>query len=174
MKKTFCLLTVFLAMTAVLAAQEVQIKEAKPFSYAYLDCQGSYQQIPQKIGLFMQEFFKQQLVPYGEFFGLYLNSPEQVPETELRWRVGFPVDAKAEVKAPLLKDEFPFTVMAVYLYVGPYEQAASCYAKIFGFIDQNGYRVAGPIMEKYLDQNPQAVEPAKLRTEIVVPVAKKP
>jgi len=154
-------------------AQEIQIKEIAPFSYAYLECIGSYQQIPGKIGTFMGEFFKQKLWPAGQFFGLYLNSPQQVKEEELKWQVGFPVAKDATVAAPLKKGEFPHTRIAVYLYVGPYENVGSAYGRIVQYIDTSGYKVSGPIMEKYLDQNPQAVKPADLRTEINIPIDKK-
>jgi effector-binding domain-containing protein len=63
--------------------------------------------------------------------------------------------------------------MAVYLYVGPYEKSAGAYTKIMEFIEKSGFKAAGPIMEKYLDMNPQAVKPEELRTEINVPVEKK-
>ena len=154
-------------------AQEIQIKGIAPFSYAYLECSGSYQQIPAKIGTFMGEFFKQKLWPAGQFFGLYLNSPLQVKEEELKWQLGFPVVKDAAVAAPLKKGEFSHTRIAVYLYVGPYENVGSAYGKIGEYIDKNGYKISGPSMEKYLDQNPQAVKPAELRTEINIPIEKK-
>jgi len=85
--------------------------------------------------------------------------------------VGMPADAA--VAAPLLKGECKATKMAVYLYVGPYEKVGDAYGKVFQFIEQNGYKMAGPAMEKYLDMNPQAVKPEDLKTEINVPVEKK-
>lgn len=167
----FCLLMVVISVLS--RAQEIQIRPIAPFSYAYLECSGSYQQIPAKIGMFMQEFFKQKLQPTGEFFGLYLNSPQQVKEEELKWQVGFPVARETVVSSPLEKGEFVHTQVAVCLYTGPYENVGSAYRRIFEFIEKNGYAAAGPIMEKYLDQNPQAVKPADLRTEINVPIQKK-
>ena len=165
---------ILIAMQAVwVTGQEVQIKDSTPFTYAYLECQGSYQQIPAKIGLFMQEFFKQNLMPAGNFFGLYLNSPGQVKEEELQWRLGFPIASEAVVAAPLQKGEFNFTKIAAYLYVGPYEKVGDTYGKIFQFIDQNGFKAAGPTMEKYLDMNPEAVKPEERKTEINLPIEKK-
>ena len=102
----------------------------------------------------MQEFFKQNLMPAGNFFGMYLNSPGQVKEEELQWRLGFPVPADAAVAAPLLKGECKATKIAVYLHVGPYDKVGDAYGKIFEFIEKSGYKAAGPTMEKYLDMDP--------------------
>jgi len=173
MKKTLFLMVTLSLMTTLLPAQEVVIQDTTPFTYAYLECSGSYAQIPAKIGVFMQSFFQQGLAPIGNFFGMYLNSPAQVKEEELQWRLGFPVAADAAVAAPLLKGECQATQIAVYLYVGPYDKVSDAYVKIFTFIDQNGYKAAGPCIEKYLDMNPMAVKPEELRTEINWPVEKK-
>lgn len=173
MKKTLFVFVWIALWTVSLSGQEVVIQDTAPFTYAYLECSGSYQQIPAKIAIFMQEFFKQNLMPAGNFFGLYLNSPGQVKEEELQWRLGFPIASEAAVAAPLQKSEFKFSKIAVYLYVGPYEKVGDAYGKIFAFIDQNGYKATGPTMEKYLDMNPEAVKPEERKTEINLPVEKK-
>jgi AraC family transcriptional regulator len=173
MKKAMfaCIFIAVLALTV--CGQEVLIRDSVPFSYAYLEGKGSYAQISDKVGEFMGAFFKQGLMPAGNFFGMYLNSPGQVKEEELQWRLGFPVAAAAVVAAPLLKGECTAVKMAVYLYVGPYDKVGLAYGKIMEFVDASGYQPAGPAMEKYLDQDPGAVKPEDLRTEINLPVEKK-
>jgi len=173
MKKTIVASIFITFMAALVCGQEVVIQDTTPFTYAYLECSGSYSQIPAKVGLFMQEFFKQNLMPTGNFFGMYLNAPGQVKEEELQWRLGFPVPGDAAITAPLLKGECKATKIAVYLYVGPYDKVGAAYEKMFAFIAQNGYKAAGPTMEKYLDMDPAAVKPEDLRTEINVPLVKK-
>ena len=173
MKKSL-LTFVFIALLAVLLrGQEVAIQNSAPFTYAYLQCTGSYAQIPDKVNEFMGIFFKQGLTPLGSFFGMYLNSPGEIKEEELQWQLGFPVAADATVAAPLQKGEFTFSKVAVYLYVGPYDKSSESYAKIMEFIDKNGYTMAGPIAERYLDMDPMSVKPEALRTEIIIPVEKK-
>ena len=171
-KALFAFILLALGIISV-SGQEVVIQDATPFTYAYLECSGSYSQIPAKIGVFMPEFFKQNLMPTGNFFGMYLNAPGQVKEEELQWRLGFPVPADATVAAPLQKGECKATQMAVYLHVGPYDKVGDAYVKIFEFVEKSGYKAAGPTIEKYLDMNPMAVKPEELRTEINVPVMKK-
>ncbi|MCX6553858.1 MAG: GyrI-like domain-containing protein [Candidatus Aminicenantes bacterium] len=173
MKKALLLMVTLFILAVVLPAQEITIQDSQPYAYAYLECKGSYQQIPEKIGVFMQSFFQQGLAPLGNFFGMYLNSPGQVKEEELQWRLGFPIAADAAVAAPLLKGEFTATKIAVCLYIGPYEKVGDAYGKIFEFIEKNGYKTAGPCIEKYLDMNPEAVKPEERKTEINWPVEKK-
>jgi effector-binding domain-containing protein len=41
------------------------------------------------------------------------------------------------------------------------------------WLDAQGYEATGPVLERYLDQNPMAVKPESLRTEIWVPCRKR-
>jgi len=152
--------------------QDVQIKDQTPFAYAHLDCAGSFQQMPAKITEFMGAFFKQGLRPAGNFFAMYFNSPQDVPEAELKWLIGMPISPDAAPSEPLKKGEFNHPKVAVCLHVGPFNKISETYVKLMAFIDQNGWTPAGPALEKYLD-NPQLTAPEKLRTEIVMPVEKK-
>jgi effector-binding domain-containing protein len=150
-----------------------EIRAVAPFVYAYLEYRGSYVQIPAKVQEFMTEFFKQKLTPNGMFFAMYLNSPAMVKEEDLQWRLGFPVAADAPVAAPLQKGEYNFTQVVYYLYIGPYDKVEYAYGKIASFMDQKGYKAAGPSIERYLDANATAVKPEELRTEVLMPVEKK-
>lgn len=170
-KAAFTIIAIF-ACAALGLAQDFQVKDQAPFAYAYLDCAGSFQQIPAKIMEFMGAFFKQGLRPAGDLFAMYFNSPQEVPEAELKWLIGMPVAAGAEPAAPLKKGEFRPSKVAVALHIGPYAKVSETYAKLTAYLDWNGWKPAGPALEKYLD-NPQTTAPDKLRTEIVWPVAQK-
>ncbi|MBN2346601.1 MAG: GyrI-like domain-containing protein [Candidatus Aminicenantes bacterium] len=172
MKQAIFALILISSLAAILPAQEVVMQDAPPFTYAYLECQGSYQQIPGKINEFMGAFFQQGLMPQGSFFAMYLNAPGEVKEEELQWRLGFPVPADAPVAAPLQKGECQAARIAVYMHLGPYDKISESYAKVFAFVESQGCKPAGPSMEKYLN-NPMEVKPEELRTEINVPVVKK-
>lgn len=172
MKKAIAAILVIAACAALGNAQDVQIKDQTPFAYAYLDCAGSFQQIPAKIMEFMGAFFKQGLRPAGDLFAMYFNSPQAVPEAELKWLIGMPVAAGAAPVEPLKKGEFTHPKVAVCLHIGPYDKVAATYAKLTAYLDETGWKPAGPALEYYLD-NPQTTAPDKLRTEIVWPVEKK-
>jgi len=172
MKRTALSILFILACVSLGFGQDVQIKDQASFAYAYLDCVGPFTQIPQKMMEFMGAFFKQGLKPAGGPFAIYFNDPRQVPEAELKWLIGMPIAPGAAPVDPLKKGEFNHPKVAVCLHVGPYEKVGETYAKMMAFIDQNGWKVIGPAMEKYFD-NPQMVAPEKLRTELVLPVEKK-
>jgi len=172
MRKTILSVLVVLACVAFGFGQDVQIKDQTTFFYAFLECTGSYSLIPAKIGEFMGAYFGQGLGAFTGVMAFYFNAPGEVPEAELRWRIGMPIDKGAEPAAPLGKDVFDFPKIASYLYVGPYEKVGEVYTKIMAWLDQNDWKMVGPAMEIYLN-NPMEVAPEKLETEIILPVEKK-
>ena len=44
---------------------------------------------------------------------------------------------------------------------------------MFDWLENNGYEVSGPIMERYLDMNPAELRPDQRRTEVWIPCRKK-
>lgn len=169
MRKMVLMSMLVAACLGLALGQEVKILDSTPFSYAALSCSGSYEQIGVKIGQFMQEFFKQKLTPAGPPFGLYLNSPKDVKTEDLKWEIGFPVAKDAVVAEPLKKGEFGFLKAASAIHTGPYDKVGETYAAMLKFIEANGWRMAGPWLEKYLN-NPMQVKPEELKTEVIMPV----
>jgi effector-binding domain-containing protein len=168
--KKMLLMSLALAACAVLAlGQEAKIQDVTPFTYACLECTGPYDQMAVKIPQFIGEFFKQKLVPAGTMVGVYLNSPAQVKPDELKWRIGFIVAQNAGGAAPLTKAEFSYTKAASIIHTGPYEKVGETFDKLMKFVASSGFAVAGPLLEKYLN-NPQMVKPEELKTEVIVPV----
>jgi AraC family transcriptional regulator len=170
-KAAFSLLFVF-ALAAFGFGQDIQIKDQKAFFYAYLEVTGPYSQMSAKIGEFMNAYMSQGLGGFGGIMAVYLNMPAQVPEAELKWRIGMPIGKEAEPAAPLKKDVFDFPKVAHSVHVGPYERVHETYAKMTAYLEKNGWKIVGPPYEMYLD-NPEEVAPEKLRTEITMPVEKK-
>ena len=63
--------------------------------------------------------------------------------------------------------------MAYTIHQGSYEGFSQAYAAIMGWIEANGYRIAGPMREIYLrGPGPQPTDPATYVTEIQTPVEK--
>lgn len=59
--------------------------------------------------------------------------------------------------------------MATTMHQGPYEQITPAYHTLAGWIEQNGYEIAGPPREIYLN-DPQTVPPEELLTRVEYPV----
>lgn len=164
---------ILLCLASVLCAQqEPRIRESgENFTYVALQCQGSYAQIPQKLGGLMAELQKQSLEMLGGPSMIYYNSPEQVKPEELRWDVCIPVHPMEKVAAPLIKGEYKYPLVAEFMYKGPYDSVGSAYPLLMKFIAEKGLTVSGPACETYMD-DPAEVKSQDCRTLIVIPVRK--
>jgi AraC family transcriptional regulator len=105
--------------------------------------------------------------------GVYDNSPGDTPPADLSWEVGFVVSAQAAPQPPLMKKVWDHKTVAVAMHVGPYDQTGATIEKVTAWLAAHGYKAGGPILERYFDQNPAAVKPEELRTEVWIPCAKK-
>ena len=83
--------------------------------------------------------------------------------------VAFEVGADATAGEGFEVAELPGGLFAVLLHVGPYESLGGAYEALMGWVPAQGYRFAGPMRDKYLN-DPDRVPPEELRTEIQVPV----
>lgn len=156
-----------------LAAQdlEVTVKDVEPFPYLAIAHQGPYKDLGPVIGQLVGAFQAQGLFPQirGPLVGVYYNAPGATPPDKLSWEVGFIVTSQTTAQVPLMKKTWDYRTVAAALYVGPYAGTGAAVGKITAWMAAHGYSDVGPILERYLDQNPSAVDPQKLRTEIWVP-----
>lgn len=171
LSSTWLLLGFFSAGT--LGAQAISIQKVEPFTYFCLPNKGPFSKLPEAIGKLMEESRLQNVVPQGPLMGIYHNSPGEVEPEELIWEIGFPVTPHALVQPPLEQKIWNFTEVATCLHVGPYEKTGETIVKMMQWLETNGYAPAGPILERYLDMNPQEVKPQDLKTEIWIPCQKR-
>jgi effector-binding domain-containing protein len=149
------------------------IEEVEPFNYVCVEMEGGYDKHGVVISQLVQAIKEQEIELKGPMFGVYYNSPKDVPPDLLKWEVGFPaiVDMENPPAAPLVAKTWEHTWVVATVYTGPYQGTEETYEKIDKFIDSRAdYEVAGPAMERFLDENPDLVEPDDLRTEVWVPV----
>ncbi|MBN1561604.1 GyrI-like domain-containing protein [candidate division KSB1 bacterium] len=180
MKKIFLLgISLVLSVTLLWSGDEkeqVEVREIKPFWYCCVEMTGSYDQHSDAFQTLYAQAGAQGLAMDVAPFGVYYSDPSQVAEAELKWEIGLELAEKTEVKAPLVLKEWPYTLMAVMLYEGSFsgEAFGSAHQKLFQWVMQNGYDVAGPSMEKYLSMPAQNSDGEWTGTiEIVLPVQKK-
>jgi AraC family transcriptional regulator len=172
MKRTGYALILFFLVAGLHAQQAPRIRESgENFTYAALECIGSYAQIGQKLGELMAEVQKQGLEMLGGPSMIYYNSPAQVKPEDLKWDVCVPVHAMEKVAAPLKKGAYKYARVAEFIYKGPYDSVSTAYPGLMEFIARSGYTVSGPICESYMD-DPAEVKLGDCRTLIVVPVRK--
>jgi effector-binding domain-containing protein len=141
-----------------------------PFAYVCIAHQGPYTAIEEVIRVLMTTSQSQNIHPAGLMFGVYYNSPSEVKPEELIWEIGFPVTAQAVPEAPLVKKVWENKEVARAVHVGPYEKTGDTLMRLGEWLASQGYKPDGPVFERYLDMNPNQTDPAKLRTEVWIPV----
>jgi AraC family transcriptional regulator len=148
----------------------VKIQKVEPFAYFCLKHKGPFSAMQEVIQRLMLESQSQNVFPSGPLMGIYYGSPGQVQPDQMEWEVGFPVTPHALVQPPLEYKEWNFTEVAVSTHRGPYEKAGETIAKMMEWMGANGYEAAGPVMERYMDMDPEEMKPGDLTTEIWIPV----
>jgi len=177
--KRKCALTIiaailaFAGFAAAAAAQDlaVSVKQVEPFPYLAIPHKGPYTDMATVIGQVVGAMQAQGLFPQvrGPLVGVYYNAPGRTKPEDLSWEAGFIVTAQAAPEPPLMKKIWEHGTVAAATHVGPYEKLGAALAKVMDWMAANGYEIDGPVLERYLDQNPASVPPEKLRTEIWVP-----
>lgn len=101
------------------------------------------------------------------WFGLYLDDPQSVPESELRSAAALAVLPGQALPDGLEQMTIPAGRYAVLEHVGPYSELAHAYQWLYGvWLPQSGEQPADvPVIEQYLNL-PIDTPPAALRTEI--------
>ncbi len=148
------------------------VREVSPFSYCCIPHQGPFTDIETVIPQLMQAMQVQNIFPRGPMLGLYYNDPNEVSPGELQWEIGFPVMDQAVAQSPLVKKAWTHTTVATAFHIGPYENTGETILKVMEWVTAQGYTQVGPVLERYLDMNPDQVAPEKLRTEIWIPISK--
>ena len=175
-RNLLCLITLTFAF--VLRGQEQQqpeIKDGTAFQYMYMDFSGPHYLIPEKIPAFFQEIRNQKLVNIisGDLFCIYFDFQAQVAGVDTVWGLGFKMAGDTTMQLPLKKANYQYDKLARMIHVGPYEMVDLTYSKMIPYIEQNGMEVIGPPIETWLDEDPSQVDPANLRTEVIIPVRTK-
>lgn len=156
--------------------KKVQLRVDTAFAYCALEMTGSYDQHQAAFEKLFIEAMKQGIFG-GAPFGIYWNNPNITPVEELKWEVGFSVPTGQVVNEPLKLKTWNFRTTAVFDYSGEFEAEAmtKAYSEVFKWIVDHGYRLAGPVMERFLNI-PSANEKGMLigHVETIVPVEKAP
>ncbi|MBW2263666.1 MAG: GyrI-like domain-containing protein [Deltaproteobacteria bacterium] len=145
------------------------IEEVEPFNYVCVEMVGGYDKHGVVISQLVVAIKEQEIDLKGPMFGIYYNSPKDVPPDLLKWEVGFPaiVDMENPPASPLVAKTWEYPWVVATVYTGPYQGTEETYEKIQACDD---YEIAGPAMERFLDENPDMIEPDDLKTEVWVPV----
>lgn len=151
---------------------EVSVQTMDSMVVASVARTGPYTGIKQAMANLVAWLEKNKVQPAGGPCAVFYTGPE-VPQDSAKWEVCIPVPAGTKGDKDVIVKTMPPTQVAKTLHVGPHEGAAATYEKLAKWVDENGYVIAGPAMEFYL--NDPANTPAEsLKIDVAFPVTAKP
>lgn len=139
---------------------------------AYIECKGSYLKIPDYIREVEMWALDKDLEMTGLVYGTYYNSPDDVPEDELIYEIGFSVAGEVKDEGKIKVKTIPEHTVVAALHEGPYTEVGPVIQAVAQYAIQNGYDIVGPITEVYLN-DPNELDESELLTEVQFPVMKK-
>ena len=152
---------------------EVVIKKVEPQTVASLR---EVIPVPQDVGKMFERLFtylgQRGVRPVGPSCAIWHDTEyrEKDLDTEVVVAIADALPASNGIKTAQLPG---VASMACTIHQGSYEGFPQAYAAIMGWIEANGYRIAGPIREIYLrGPAPDPTDPSTYVTEIQVPVEK--
>jgi len=131
---------------------------------------------PQDIGVLFGTIFgylgKQGVRPLGPPYGIWHDL--EYKEKDLDTEVAVPVAQSFPPGEGVTPAELPAVpAAACTIHQGSYDDFSQAYTAIMGWINANGYRIAGPYREIYLrGPGPHEIDPSAYVTEIQIPVEK--
>jgi effector-binding domain-containing protein len=153
--------------------QDIILKESPPRTVVYLQCSGSWRQLPEMIERLGRYVSQTSLRKIGPASGIYYNTPNEVSIDNLKWDVFYPVPTDT----PESGDEninagvriLPETKVASIPHTGSYRKAGSSYECLEEWIKQEGLEICGPSEEVYISVFGVASEEQVM--EIRIPVS---
>jgi DNA gyrase inhibitor GyrI len=155
---------------------EIELVEIAPFSYCAVEMTGSYTQHQEAFMKLYSEAAKQGLPITEAPFGIYWNSPEDTAEEDLKWEICIVVPEDREIAAPIVLKKWEHTTVVQRDFEGAIDsdELRGVYYAMYEWIEANGYEMAGPMLERFLN-TPSPNEKGEMigKVQIVFPVQKK-
>lgn len=139
---------------------------------AYVTYKGPYDEVPVLMGELVGFVMAKGLQMMGPPFGVYFNSPHEVPAEELMYEVGMPFAGEAEKEGRVKIKVNPEQLVLSTIYKGPYSECGTALGALAQYAYKNGYEIVGPPTETYLS-DPNETPEKDLVTEVWFPVIKK-
>lgn len=151
---------------------EIVEKNVEKRQVAYINYKGSYEEVPVLMGEVVGFMMAKGLQIMGPPFGVYFNSPEEVPVEELIYEIAMPFAGEAEEEGRVKIKTIPEQLVLSTVYKGPYSECGTAIGALAQHAYQNGYEITGPPMETYIS-DPNETPEKDLLTEMCFPVMKK-
>ena len=131
---------------------------------------GPYERIAQAFERLAAVMSRAKRPPSPQLLALYYDDPQTTPPDRLRSDAAMSFPAGTAVPAGLIERRVAGGKYASAMHAGSYEGLAQAWANLKQELDARGLRPTGAASyEIYLD-DPMAVPPTQLRTELFIPV----
>ena len=151
---------------------EVVIKKAEPMRVAGV--RGTIENYA-SMGVLFEELFgelgKNQIAPAGPSMAIYYDEEYKERDVDVEVAVPVGVEEAPDMGRVKVRELAGHDQVAAVIYKGPYDDFTPAYQELMGWIESNGYRIAGHNREIYL-QGPEQVPPEDFLTEIQFPISK--
>jgi effector-binding domain-containing protein len=154
---------------------KVKLESRKASTLAYITHKGPYDKVPwsdyiEKLYGFAKE---KKVMPGFYPMATYINSPDCTPADERISEISITVKGDVEGKGDIKIKKLPDMKVATISHKGPGSEFATTYAKLFAWVAENGYEVAGPPMEIYSKKPEVKGDQTILYAKVMVPVKRK-
>jgi effector-binding domain-containing protein len=151
-----------------------ELQERAPTPVLTIRLHTAVEEIPASLAVALPEVWKAAeasgLAPDGPPFTRYLAELSDLAR-DLDYEAGVPLPLPAAVaRGRAVPGELPGGTLAVAWHVGPYDTLGETYGALLAWIGEQGRTVAGPMWEVYWTDPATEPDPARWRTEVIVPV----
>jgi AraC family transcriptional regulator len=151
---------------------EIEFKCIKEKQVAYIIATGHYDQLPELFGELMDYVTENDIRVIEHPYCIFFNNTLEVPPEELHYEIGIPFIGDAYEEGSInIKKISPHLAVST-IYKGAYEHTEQVYLALMEYAVENGYLIAGPVNEVYIN-NPMGLDASELLTEVYFHVIKK-
>lgn len=152
------------------------IQHKRPSLVAYLPMQGSYDQTPDGFAHLYDWVGEHGFKATGAPTAVYYNIAQDPSGADAVWELQAPLKDEVDEVAP---DESGIGVRRTLemevvstIHKGPYDSVTPTYQSLWEWVEDNGYELSGPPMERYLNGPDDVASPDEYLTEIIMPIEK--
>ncbi|MBN2247995.1 MAG: GyrI-like domain-containing protein [Coriobacteriia bacterium] len=152
------------------------IRNVLPGAVAYMPMKGPYKQTPDAFARLYEWIAEHELRSKGAPTAIYFNIPSDSSEADAVWELQVQLTSDAPESEP---DERGVGIKQVQgmqvvtaIHKGPYDSVLPTYQALWAWIEDNGYELAGPPAERYLNGPDDVASPDEYLSEIIMPIIK--
>ncbi len=151
---------------------EIGFKNINERQVACIIATGPYNQLPELFDELMDYVMENDVHIIDHPYCTFFNNTMEVPPEELHYEIGVPFIGDAPEDSMINIKKISSHRVVFTTYKGAYGHTEQVYLILMEYAVENGYLIAGPVTEVYLN-NPMEVSEKELLTEVRFPVIKK-